>query len=215
MERWQPLGARLRGWRVRRPPWQVAMGAVAPERLEEDPVLEERPAAAGTGEARHAASRPGDRSHPEERHYVKRRVLEQQVVQQPGQQERSGETGEEQRPENRRSAIQVEPSRVERKTRGQRDLQGHERHARPAGIKSGLVCNDFSTANKSLWPYPRNSLCASVQREERFHGARMAATLHCAGRASPRPMQASQRVQSARRDRLPPDVEVAAKSRLT
>src|SRR5439155_9846599 len=96
-----------------RRPCQVAMSAVSPERLEEVPILEERPAAAGTCEARHPASGPGDRAHPGERDDEKRRPLEKRVVQQIGKQSHSRNEAEEQQPENLGPAMQVKPCRLE------------------------------------------------------------------------------------------------------
>jgi hypothetical protein len=161
-------GAQRRRRCVRRPPWQAAVGAVAPERLEEDPVLEERLAAAGTGEGRHAVSRPGNRGHPDDCHYDKRRVLEEQVVQQPGQQERSGEATEEQRPENCRPAMQIAPCRVERKTRGHRVFRCPSGPA--ARSESNLIWSALldPTMNRALSPSPRVSLCATAQRGRAF-----------------------------------------------
>jgi hypothetical protein len=158
-----PLGARRRRRCVLRPPWQAAVGTVAPERLEEDPVLEERLVAAGTGKGRHAFSRPGNRGHPDDCHYEKRRVLEQQVVKQPGQQERSGEATEEQRPENCRPAMQIAPCRVERKSRGHRVFR----------CTSGLAARRESNRNWSALPdstmnrhyhLPYGFLCAPPHR---------------------------------------------------
>src|SRR5207245_8279121 len=96
-----------------RPASQAAMGAVLPERLEEVPVLKERPAATGACEARHPASGPGDRAHPGERDSEKRRPLEKRVVQQIGKQSHSWNEAEEQQPENLGPAMQVKPCRLE------------------------------------------------------------------------------------------------------
>src|SRR5882672_4688381 len=103
---------------VFRPPWQIAMSAAAPERLEKVPVLEEHPAATGTSKARHSASGPGNCDHPGERNDENRCVLEEQIVQQVSKQRHSGDATEEQQPKNRGSAIQITPCRLERRTGG-------------------------------------------------------------------------------------------------
>jgi hypothetical protein len=112
------LVGRLRLWSVFRPPWQAAMSAAAPERLEKVPVLEERPAATRTCKARHSASSPGNRGHPGKRNNEKRRVLEEEVVQQISKQKHSGDVAKEQKPQNRGPALQITPCRLERKTGG-------------------------------------------------------------------------------------------------
>src|SRR5258706_1190960 len=89
------------------------MGAVLPERLEEVPVLEERPAATGTREARHPASSPGDRAHPGEPDSEKRRLLQEEIVQHVDNQKHYGDVAEEQQPKNRGPAIQITPRRLE------------------------------------------------------------------------------------------------------
>lgn len=111
--------AACRGGIVFRPPWQATVSATAPERLQEVPVLEERPAATRTCKARHSASRPGNRGHPGECNYEKWRVLEKQIVQQIGKQKHSGDAAIEQQPENRGPAPQITPCRLERETGGQ------------------------------------------------------------------------------------------------
>src|SRR5437016_8520668 len=100
------------------PPWQAAMSAAAPERLEKVPVLVEHPAATGTYKARHSASSPGNRGHPGERNKEKRRALEKQVVQHISKEKHSRNATEEQEPKSRRPVIQITPCCVERKTGG-------------------------------------------------------------------------------------------------
>jgi hypothetical protein len=90
------------------------MGAVLPERLEENPVLEERPVAAGTREARHSAPGPGDRAHPGERNNQKRRLLQKEIVQQVRKQKHSGNASEEKQPKERGSALQITPCCIQR-----------------------------------------------------------------------------------------------------
>src|SRR5256885_2562527 len=102
----------------RRPylPLQAAICATAPERLEEVPVLEERPSATRTRKVRHSDSGPGNCGHPGERDTEYRCVLEEQFVQQVKKEKHPGEATKEQEPKNRGPAIQIMPRRLERKT---------------------------------------------------------------------------------------------------
>ena len=93
------------------------MSAAEPERPEKVPLLEERSGATGTYKTRHSTSSPGDRRHPGKRNNEKQSILEKQIaLRVVNNQQHSRNAGKEQKPKNRRPAIQITPGRLERRT---------------------------------------------------------------------------------------------------